>query len=257
MLLSSSLLLLAVVYAGQVAAGEIGFRIGRRFRARTDDQARRLEEGVQTASLGLLALLLGFSFSLTASRYDIRRDVVVREANAIGTAYLRVQLLPDPERSESRELLRRYVAERIGAYDLGTGAAVKAEILSKELQDALWARTVTVAREERVSAILAASVVQALNEVDVSSEAALTAFEDKLPPEIMRLLLAMAAIAAGVTGYCGCCAGLTGRRLLLVIAVQPLLVAAVITAIADIDEPFRGSVRVSENALVRVKAGMR
>jgi hypothetical protein len=253
-LFSSPLLLTAIVYAGLVATGEVGFRIGRRFRARVDEKARALEGAVQTAVLGLLALLLGFSFSLVATRYDSRREVVLREANAIGTAYLRAQLLPDPQRPESQEIFRRYVLERIRAYDLGTQAAADAAARSKELQDALWTRAMTAAREGRVSPIFATTVVQSLNEVIDSSESAVTAFENRLPESIMALLLAVAAVAAGITGYCD---GVSERRLLLVLAVQPLLVALVIGTVADMDQPFRGTVHVSRNALVRVEESMR
>ena len=130
-LLSRPLLLLAVVYAGLVAIGEVGYRVGRRFRERIDQPARQLEGAVQTGTLGLLALLLGFSFSLVASRYETRTHVVMHEANALGTAYLRTDLLPEPQRSESRDIYRRYVVERIHAYDLGTDAAATAATRSK------------------------------------------------------------------------------------------------------------------------------
>jgi hypothetical protein len=252
-LIASPLLLLIVVYVGSLAISEIGFRIGRPLRAHTDEPARGLEGAVQAAALGLLALLLGFSFSLVASRYDSRREVIVREANAIGTAYLRAQLLPEPQRSESREILRRYVAERIRAYDLGTEAAKSAAIRSKELQDALWSRAMTTAGDERVAPVFTATVVQSLNEVIDSSEEAVTAFENEIPRSIMRLLLAIAAVVAGIAGYCD---GVSGRRLLLVFAVQPLLVALVIATITDMNQPFRGRVRVSQNALVRAEASM-
>jgi hypothetical protein len=251
---ASPLLLLIVVYVGSLAISELGFRMGARFRARTDEPARGLEGAVQAAALGLLALLLGFSFSLVASRYDSRREVIVREANAIGTAYLRAQLLPEPQRSESREILRRYVAERVRAYDLGTEVAATAATRSTELQDALWAHAMTAARDERVAPVYAASVAESLNDVIDSSEEAVTAFENEIPQSIVRLLLAIAAVVAGIAGYCD---GLIERRLLLVFAVQPLLVALVIATIADMDQPFRGRVRISQNALVRVEASMR
>src|SRR5579871_3973238 len=96
MQLTSPLLLLAAVYGSLVAAGEIGFRIGRLREPRTDERVHRLEDSVQTAALGLLALLLGFSFSLVATRYDTRNEVIVHEANAITTAYLDAELLPEP-----------------------------------------------------------------------------------------------------------------------------------------------------------------
>jgi hypothetical protein len=253
MLVSRPLLLMVVVYAGLMATSELGFRIGRPFRARIEEPARQMDGAVQTAALGLLALLLAFSFSLVASRYDSRKAVVVLEANAIGTAYLRTQLLPEPQRSESQAILRRYVLERIRAYDLGTPAATDAAIRSKELQDALWARAMAAAHDDRMAPIFATAVAASLNEVIDSSEAALTAFENDVPRPIMVLLFAIAAIAAGITGYCD---GVSGKRVVLALAVQPLLVALVIATIADMDQPFRGTVRGSGNALVRAAASM-
>ncbi len=254
MLLSSPLLLLAFVYVALVAISEVGFRIGRHFQSRTDESGRDLQGAVQTALLGLLALLLGFSFGLVASRYESRREVIVREGNAIGTGYLRAELLPEPQRSESQSLFRRYVDERIRAYDLGTEAAGDAAARSRELQEALWTRAMTAAGDDRVPSVFATTVVESLNEVIDSSEAAVASFENKIPQAIMRLLFAIAAISAAVTGYCN---GVNARRLLLVLAVQPLVIALVIATIADMDQPFRGRVLVSQNALVRAQAAMR
>jgi hypothetical protein len=112
----------------------------------------------------------------------------------------------------------------------------------------------TAAGDDRVSPVFATTVAESLNEVIDSSEAAVTAFENKIPQAIMRLLFAIAAIAAAVTGYCD---GVYGRRLLLVLAVQPMVIALVIATIADVDQPFRGRVLVSQNALVRAQAAMR
>jgi len=254
MLNLNPLVFMAVTVAALIATSELGFRIGRRFRARTDENSRGLESAVQAAALGLLALLLGFSFSLVASRYDTRREVVVREANAIGTAYLRADLLPEPQRSESRAIYRQYVGERIRAYDLGTEASTRAANRSADLQGQLWTRAMSAVRDERGSPVFAVAVVQSLNEVIDSSEAAVSAFENEIPPPMMRILFAIAAIVAGITGYCD---GLTGRRLLLVMAVQPLLVALVIATIADMNQPFRGSFQVSQNALIRTQTSMR
>jgi hypothetical protein len=253
MRLSSPLLLLAVVFVSLLAASEIGFRVGRWRQARTDERARRLEDSVQTASLGLLALLLGFSFSLVASRYDSRRQVIVREANAISTAYFDAELLAEPHRSELQATFRRYVVMRIRAYYLGTEAAADAAIRSKELQDTLWKRAMAAARDERVPPVFATAVARSLSEVNDSSEAAVSAFENKMPGSIMRLLLAIAGISTWIAGYCD---GVRGRRLFLVLIVQPLLIALVITVIADMDEPFRGWLRVSKNPLVRAQESM-
>jgi hypothetical protein len=253
MLLSSPLLLMAVVYAALVAVGEIGFRVGRRSRASTDQPARELGESVQTASLGLLALLLGFSFGLVASRYDSRRQVVLREANAIATAYLQARLLPAAQRSESQAIFRDYVKDRREAYDLGTEEAARAASRSKEAQDALWKGAIGAARDAQMPPEFTIAVLKSLNEVMDASEAAVDAFEDKIPPSIMRLLIAVAAIASAIAGFCN---GVSERRLLLILAIQPLLVALVIASIADMDQPFRGRTLASRNALLRAEASM-
>lgn len=253
MQLPSPLLLLVVVYLSLVAASEIGFRFGRWRESRTDERSRHLEDSVQTASLGLLALLLGFSFSLVVARFDSRSQVIVHEANAISTAYLDAELLGEPHRSELQAMLRRYVLMRIRVYDLGTDAAADAAIRSKELQDALWKRAMVAARDERVPPVYATDVARSLSEVDDCSEATVSAFENKMPGSIMRLLLAIAGIATWIAGYCD---GLRGKRLLLVLIVQPLLIALVITVIADMDEPFRGWLRVSTSAIVRAQQSM-
>lgn len=247
---SSPLLLFAVVYVGMIASSELGFRVGRWRQARTDEKSYHLEQAVQTASLGLLALLLGFSFSLAASRYDSRNQVIVHEASAISTAYFDAQLLPEPHRSELEETFRRYVALRIRAYDLGTEVAVDAAARSKKLQERAWGQAMAAARDERVPPEFATAVAQSLSQIGDSSEAAMSAFENKMPQSMMKLLFAVAGIAMWISGYCD---GERARRLILVIFVQPLLIALVITVITDMDEPFSGWLEVIKNPLVRTQ----
>jgi hypothetical protein len=254
MVLANPLLVLAVVFPALVAAGELGFRVGRWLASRCDEKTRLLEDSVQTASLGLLALLLGFSFSLVAGRFDSRRDVLIREANAIGTAYHNADLLPEQYGSEMREVFRRYVAVRIRAYKLGSRDAADAAARSKELQDALWKPAMSAARDERVPPFFVTEVARSLNVVNDSAEDALSAFENKMPGSVMKLLFAIAFIATWIAGYCD---GVRVRRLFLVLVVQPLLITLVIAVIADMDQPFGGWLRVSTNPLVRVEEGMR
>ena len=246
-------LLFVVVYSGLVAASEIGFRVGRWRQSRTDDKAYHLEQAVQTASLGLLALLLGFSFSLAAYRYDTRNQVIVHEANAISTAYLDSELLPEPHRSELRSTFGGYVAARMHAYDLGTQAAADAAVRSRELQGLLWKEALTAARDQRVPPEFATALTRSLSQVSDSSESAMGAFENRLPESMLKLLFAVAGIANWIAGYCD---GERARRLVLVIFVQPLLIALVITVITDMDEPFQGWLQVITNPLVRAQQSM-
>jgi len=102
-------LIVTIVIALFLSAIEIGFRLGRRGKAKGNEPTRSQVNVLQAASLGLLALLLGFTFSMALTRFDTRKQLVLDEANAIGTTFLRAQLLPDPARKEVSDLLRRYV----------------------------------------------------------------------------------------------------------------------------------------------------
>jgi hypothetical protein len=131
---------------GMLAALELGYRLGRPQALTTSDALRTHINSVQASLLGLLALIIGFTFAVALQHYDARSVAVVTEANAIGTAWLRTALVAEPERGELRTLLRRYVDTRVdeGHETLSQGAARNASLgAGSELQDALWQ---TVAR---------------------------------------------------------------------------------------------------------------
>src|SRR6187401_1229528 len=118
---------------------EAGFRIGRRAAADSDAGAGAQIGAVQGAILGLLGLLLGFSFAAAGARFIERQDLIVSEANAIGTAYLRADLLEDPFRTELKGALKRYVEHRVEVTSrlrYGVTAADAAEI--EQLHARMW-----------------------------------------------------------------------------------------------------------------------
>ncbi|MEO8308709.1 MAG: hypothetical protein ABI616_11795 [Pseudomonadota bacterium] len=98
-------LLLVILVAIYWGATELGFRLARWRGATVDEAGKSHVSSLQGALLGLLALLLGFSFSMAISRYDTRRSLVLEEANAIGTTYLRAGFLPSEQGNEARRLL--------------------------------------------------------------------------------------------------------------------------------------------------------
>jgi hypothetical protein len=131
---------LAVIFfiglASILAVTEIGWQLGIQTKGRTSSNFSTLE----SAMLGLLALMLAFTFSMALSRFEARRDAVLNEANAIGTTALRARLLPEPQRSETLKLLREYVQIRLEIVQSGTSLAERAAavIRSNALQEALW-----------------------------------------------------------------------------------------------------------------------
>jgi hypothetical protein len=115
---TDSALIAAVLFVSVAAAIEIGLRVGRRLSVPANEAVKEHINGIQAAMLGILALRLGFTFSLARQRYDSRSEAVVDEANAIGTARLRTQLLPATLRGEAQALLRNYSGARVQASTL-------------------------------------------------------------------------------------------------------------------------------------------
>src|ERR1017187_6949952 len=129
-------------------AAELGYRYGRKRAERLGGEAS--VGAILAAAFGVVALLLAFSFQLAITRYDVRRETVVREANAIGTTILRAQLLDAPTRAQMLPLLRQYVASRIAFSEAGADAAGRtlADVGSDRLQHELWALAMSEARRD-------------------------------------------------------------------------------------------------------------
>lgn len=138
---TDSALIAAVLFVSMAVAIEIGLRVGRLRSVPTHDAAKEHINGIQSAILGILALLLGFTFSLSLQRYDSRSEAVVDEANAIGTAWLRTQLLPAALRGEAQALLREYTGTRVQASTLTLADHAQLDALmarAAQQQTALW-----------------------------------------------------------------------------------------------------------------------
>jgi len=241
-----SLLLLAV---------EIGFRLGRRRHSNSTEHSRSHINTLQAASLGLLALLLGFTFSMSVTRFDTRKQLVLDEANAIGTTYLRAQFLPDPARTEVSKLLRRYVDVRLEFYQAGIdqGRLQKVDENTERLHKALWASAITAAGADP-RAIPTGLFVQSLNEVIDLHAKRLTALENHVPESVLLLLCLVAVLSLCLVGYG---AGMGMHRNLLPTVISVLLIASVIVLIMDLDRPRRGLVKVSQQRMVDLQDSLK
>ena len=248
-------ILFAALLVCLLAAAEIGFLLGRRARPDIDDRTRSQINTIQAAVLGMLALLLGFTFSMSTSRYEIRKQLVLEESNAIGTTFLRAQLLPEPHRREASNLLRRYVDIRLEFYRAGIvpellhQASDKTEKTHKEL----WSHAVAVG-EKDPRAVTTGLFIQSLNEmIDLHSKR-MAALENHVPEVVFLLLYLVSIIALGMLGYrCG----LGGRRSLLMAMTTALLIAFVILIIMDLDRPRRGLIQVSQQRLIDLQESLR
>ncbi len=247
-------LILAASIGFFLLCDEAGFRLGRRNRPNLDEDARSQVSTIQAAILGLLALLLGFTFSMAMSRFEVRKQQILEESNAIGTTSLRAQLLPEPQRKEFAGLLRQYVAARLNFYRAGMDRQQfhEARGQTEGLQERLWSLAASWGDKEP-RAVTAGLLLQSLNEVIDLHARGITALENHVPVIIMILLYFVALAAIGLIGY-GC--GLAGRRNFVVTLVVSVLVAAVILVIIDLDRPRRGLIKVGLVRMVELQQSL-
>lgn len=205
------------------------------------------------AVLGLLALLLAFSFSLALSRYEARRSQVLEEANAISSTANFALMLAEPDRGPILSLLRDYVAVRIGLGVPFDPSKLERDVArSLELQTRLWQQAVTVTAAAPQS-LPAYRFVASLNEMNNVHERRLTALRYHVPGEVMSMLIAVAMVAMGLTGYY---ASVTGSRRGLATLIVSVTLTVVIMLVIDLDLPARGLIQVSVLPLIDAAQGL-
>lgn len=240
-----AIFILATVFG----ASELGFRFGRRFRKQKDVHFPL--GAVQGGSLGLLGLLLGFAFAGASARFLERQDILTAEANAIGTAYLRADLLPPATGDIVRQELRGYLQDRLTLF-----AEVnrdKSAQLSENLEarhSAMWSAAVEAVRENPP---LAGLVLPPLNDVIDLLAARNAAALRHLPIPVLGLLIASAAISMTVIGYG---AGATGSRHISIVGALGLLIAVSLWVTIDLDHPRIGLIRVNAQSLTDLAASI-
>lgn len=201
---------------------------------------------VQTATLTLLGLIIGFSFSMAVTRYDQRKNYEEAEANAIATEYIRADLLPTADAARTRELLRAYLDRRIAFYmvhgnrDLGQIGAD-----TSKLETELWSAILNAAKAQPTPVM--ALVVSGMNDVINSQGYTQAAWWNRIPVAAWAMM-GLIAVAANIL------VGLGARRRGSLLFVLPVVVSFASMLIADIDSPRGGIIRVAPqnlNALSR------
>jgi hypothetical protein len=233
---------------------EAGYRLGRRLYGSGDDARRGQIGGVQAAVLGLLGLLLGFTFSMAVERDDSRRGLVLSEANAIRTVWLRASLLPDAHRRGVKDLLQDYLGVRLNSRAALRDTAVMTEGLrrSAEIQSALWRHAEAAATEAPND--MTATFVEGLNDmIDVDAER-LASSRSRIPAGVWIILAVVAAVGCCTSAYA---AGASGVRSPLTNVLLPLLISAVILLIFDLTSERHGIIEVSLQPLIDVQRFIR
>jgi hypothetical protein len=229
---------------------EAGYRIGRARGRREHEMETPVGEMV-TATLGLLAFILAFTFGLAASRFDAKRQLLVDEANAIGTTYLRAAMLPE-RGDEIQALLREYADVRIDA--ITPDKLAEGIRRSEGLQNRLWAHAVPVAVKNPDSVIVGL-FVQSLNDViDLHTKRLTAAVRNRIPLAIWVALYGISVFSFAAMGYHS---GLIGTSRSLVIVVVTFTFSVVIVLIADLDRSQEGFLKVSPQALIDLRQSMK
>lgn len=252
----STPLIAGLLLVSMVAAIEIGYRIGCRAQATANESAVAHINAVQASLLGVLALLIGFTFSLALQRYDSRSEAVVEEANAIGTTYLRAELLTGSERGQAETLLRQYLDLRIQAGRKAlTDGASRQELLaaSNRTLEALWAVAAGAVAVD-ASPVRTGLFVQALNEL-IDSYARRDAALNRHVPELVLLLLYGTFIMIG--GIVGYACGIGGHRPSHATYILVGLIVLLVFVIVDLDRPRRGLIEVSQQSMVDLQQSLR
>jgi hypothetical protein len=198
----------------------------------------------------LLGLVLAFTYAFTLSRADLRKQAVIDEANAIGTAFLRASLAPEPTRTELRKALLDYAKTRVVTVETaGTTDQLRRTVAGTlEAQSKMWPLTEQMVKSKPAGPV-EVSIVQSINEViDMNTKRLAVSF-DRLPGIVLLMLLFLACASLAITGFN---AGRLGRMNRWGLTLLILVLAAVMLVIIDFDRPIRGFVQVSQQSLVDV-----
>ncbi len=251
----NSLTIATTLFATMLVAMEVGYRIGRRRHSSHTETTKSHVNTIQASLLGVLALLLGFTFSLALQRHDSRSVAVVDEANAVGTTYLRATLLPESVRADARLLLRDYVAGRMkgASIDLAQEEERAVQLAKSSAQlAALW-ELARRAAEEDPNPVTTGLFIQALNEQIDALGRRDAALSRHVPEVVLLLLYFTFLMTATIVGYA---AGVAGHRASFVSYLMVALIVLLVFIIVDLDRPRRGLIEVSQKSFADLAAAM-
>lgn len=232
-----------------LGSGEIGRMIGIRVGAKGDTST------LDASILGLLALLIGFTFAMALGRADARREAVISEANSIGTTALRARLLPAPYNSETLKLLREYVQIRVDlAGQPATRDAASAVVArSNAIHESLWQQAKSLMSRD-TAVVPTGLFIQSLNEMIDNLTKRVSAVTNNVPNIVLLTLYGVAMVATAFSGYARGAPGPSGR---LPLHVAGVIVCIVILQIQDLDRTGRGLITISQQPMLDLAASLK
>lgn len=235
---------------------ELGYLVGRQAHRRSEEEKESPASAIAATVLGLVAFILAFTFGIVFSRYDARKELVRQEANAIGTAWLRSDFLPEPDRAEAKLLFRDYLGKSLAFVqkrDASPESARTAIAETQRILDRLWAMAVANARQDTHSEV-AALYVEALNEViDLRTLRIAVGLQTRMPRAIWMMLFSLTCLGMMSVGYQ---TGISASRRSRARPILAVSFALVIVLIVSLDRPDSGIMAVSQQSLVDLLSSM-
>ncbi len=228
---------------------ELGYFIGKQKRSANDKEAAKVISPAAATILGLLAFLIAFAFNMAAGKFDTRKQNVLLEANAIGTAYLRADFLKDPYKSRIKDLLRDYVDNRLEIVENITEQEAKYLAKSVEIHDRLWEEALLASEDANNATI--ALMAESLNELfDIHNNRVASSIYNRISGNIWLMLFSVGVLGMLMVGIQN---GLNGPKRYFGIIPLVLSFTIVFALIEDLDNPQRGLFKVGHQSLIDVK----
>ena len=245
---------LATVIVSLLAV-EAGFRLAR-YQHQHKEPGHDAPVGAMVgATLGLLAFMLAFTFGMAGTRFEARKQLVLDEANVVGTAYRQAQLLPEPQSSEIRGLLREYVNIRVAVVTAASqpDKVALAVARSEEIHRLLWSHVFALARKDPGHIGLGLFIPLVNQVIELHAKRVLVAGRGRIPATIWIALYFLAITGMASMGYH---IGSTSSRRSVVVLLLAFAFSSVIALTADLDRGIEGPLRVSVQAMVDLQQTM-
>jgi uncharacterized membrane protein YkvI len=231
------------------------YRFGRRKAALSEHPSKSQITAVQSALLGLISLLIGFSFTIAHHHYDERSKSVVGEANAIGTTYLRAQSLPNSVRSETLTTIAKYVDIRVESNKLSSVEDRQKPLLKEasQLRSKLWTLAMkSVKEDDRVAT--SGIYIQTLNDLIDSYGTRDEILNRHIPQSAIFLFLLTFFVAVSILGYTS---GIARHRPTMAVLGYIFIIVFLFSMTMDLDRPRRGFIQVSQKNMIDLQEEIR
>ena len=236
-----------------LVAIEIGFQLGHVAHRRSEEEKESPVGAIAGSILGLLAFILAFTFGLVSDRYDARKGLIREEANAIRTAYFRADFLPEADRTVAKDLIRRYVDERIAAVHSGDMSRIQVTIAEAvQIQRQLWDMAVANARLDMNSDV-AALYIESINDLMGAHAQRIAVGMARIPVGIWHSLAILIVLGMLAVGYQ---TGIAGSRRSWAMPILAVSFSLVISLISSLDRPHSDLITVSQQPLEDVQKAM-